>query len=389
MPSVFVTDGSQRKAVPIVRSLGRHGIRVDVGSEARIAPSAFSRYCHKHYLYPSPRTSPDEFASWLESHVERTGYDVVMPIDEISQGVIAQNLVKLLAKSRIPIVDWPTFMTAHDKANTLKLAASAGVPCPRTFFPNATADVLAMQDRLEFPVVIKPRQSSGSRGLVVVQRKQDLLAEYERISAHYALPLVQEYLPPGGDTFGVEVLMNRASEPRAVFVHRRLREYPISGGPSTLRESVTYPELADLGIALLREMRWYGVAMVEFKVDPRDHKPKLMEVNPKFWGSIALPIAAGVEFPYLLYKMAMDGDVEPVAGYEAGVMCRWLIPGDLLHFLSNPNRMHLTPSFFQFRAHNLHYDIWAGNDPGPFVATLLSLASQAVRPSVWRKDIFR
>ena len=186
---------------------------------------------------------------------------------------------------------------------------------------------------------------------------------------------------------GVEALFNYQSEPRAVFVHRRLREYPMSGGPSTLRESVAAPELAELGVKLLRAMNWQGVAMVEFKVDPRDGVPKLMEVNPKFWGSIALPIAAGIDFPFLLYRLATEGDVPPVATYQTGVQCRWLIPGDILHFLYNPQRFTLHPSFFQFRKDGLYYDLLDRDDLGPLWGMFCSALTSLTKPGYWRKHL--
>ncbi len=118
-------------------------------------------------------------------------------------------------------------------------------------------------------------------------------------------------LPPGGEALGVAVLMNFASEPKASFTYRRLREYPIAGGPSTLRESIWNPALQERAEHLLASLGWIGVAMVEFKVDPRDGEPKLLEVNPRFWGSLHHAIVCGVDFPFLLYRLAMDGDVDP------------------------------------------------------------------------------
>jgi predicted ATP-grasp superfamily ATP-dependent carboligase len=113
--------------------------------------------------------------------------------------------------------------------------------------------------------------------------------------------------------------------------------------------------------------------MVEFKIDARTGQPKLLEVNPRFWGSLALAIDAGVNFPYLLTLMALGQDFTPVNRYRLGHRCRWLLPGDLLHFLQNPNRWHLEPSFFRFRAPRLTYDIIDARDPGPILGTLLSL----------------
>ena len=83
---------------------------------------------------------------------------------------------------------------------------------------------------------------------------------------------------------------------------------------------------------LFKGLRWNGVAMVEFKIDKRDNLPKLMEINPRFWGSLALPIYAGVDYPYLLFQLARGEKVKKVEQYKVGVKARWLLLGDLLWF---------------------------------------------------------
>ena len=76
--------------------------------------------------------------------------------------------------------------------------------------------------------------------------------------------------------------------------------------------------------------------MVEFKKDARDGKFILMEINPKFWGSLDLSISSGVNFPKLLVEMALNGDVEPVFSYNTNIKFRWPFPDDMLHFFANP-----------------------------------------------------
>jgi len=112
--------------------------------------------------------------------------------------------------------------------------------------------------------------------------------------------------------------------------------------------------------------------MVEFKVDPRDGLPKLMEINPRFWGSLSLAIHAGVNFPLLLHKMARGKRFDPVEQYRTGIACRWLIPGDLLHFLFNPKRSRIKKDFFRFNARNCFYDILSAQDPLPALLKVLS-----------------
>ena len=170
--------------------------------------------------------------------------------------------------------------------------------------------------------------------------------------------------------YGVGLLLNFKSETRASFVYKRLRSHPVSGGPSTLRESVKREDVREIAESLMKSLQWTGIAHVEFKIDPRDAKPKLLEVNPRFWGSLQLAIESGMDFPFLLYKMAIDGDIDSVKDYTLGVKCRWLIPGDFLNFIKNPNRFRLKPSFFDFKIKD---DIISLKDPLPIIGRLSSV----------------
>ena len=145
--------------------------------------------------------------------------------------------------------------------------------------------------------------------------------------------VIQEYIP--GQGYGFYGLF-RYGEPRAIFMHKRRREFPITGGASTSAESYYDERLKEQGIRLLSGLKWHGVAMVEMKRDERDGEYKLMEINPKFWGSLDLSIQAGVNFPYLTAKMALYGDVDPVMDYDRDVKFSWPFPQDLLHLLARP-----------------------------------------------------
>ncbi|MEJ2195051.1 MAG: hypothetical protein P8X73_09375, partial [Ignavibacteriaceae bacterium] len=74
-----------------------------------------------------------------------------------------------------------------------------------------------------------------------------------------------------------------------------------------------------------------GVAMVEFKKDINHGKFKLMEVNPKFWGSFELSYKSGINFAYLYYLVAMGMQVQE-SSYKNDVYFRWTLPSDLLWY---------------------------------------------------------
>ena len=409
---ILVTDAEQRKSVPIIRALGRAGIPVVCGESRRYSMGFYSKYCQRQYRYPDPEKE-DDFIAWLIQHAQKKAFTILFPIDERTMTPVTRHLELLQKYMQVPVVDHSTYMIAHDKSKTIEQARQCNVPIPKTWwFPTLEA-FHAKKDLIETPCMIKPRISSGSRGLRMFRQREELAEVFLETHKKYPYPLIQDYLPLGGDTFGVEFLLNQGKV-IAFFMHKRLREYPVSGGPSTLRESVYDPDLIKTASRLLTAIRWHGVAMVEFKVDPRDHVPKLMEINPKFWGSIALPIVAGVDFPTLLYQLAIEeqesllqpetslflpdttcpvrslpaqGSLPLVGSYRYPVRCRWLIPGDILHFITNPNRFQLNPSFFDFRGE--YDDLIDQDDLGPLYGMFLSFLSKLFTENIWRKYIGR
>src|SRR5207253_10480950 len=103
--------------------------------------------------------------------------------------------------------------------------------------------------------------------------------------------------------YSVCCLCDDASRPVATFVQQQLHHFPLPDGPSTAQRSVRNPELVALTTELLARACWRGVAEAEFIVDRRDGTPWLIEVNPRFWGSVHLAISCGVPFPSLLFRL--------------------------------------------------------------------------------------
>ncbi len=367
---VLVLDGMWNKSLASVRSFGRRGFYVAAGEKTRFATALFSKYCNRRLVYPSAKEKTQEFINWLERELNMNKYDVLFPMELTTQRVITSNKNKLSKYCHIPFDDSDISLQIQDKAFLMKFANENGLDIPKTYIIDNLSMIYNLANDIDFPVVIKPRISSGSRGIAYVEKRENFITTYLKIHKKYQLPIIQEYIPKGGDAIGVGMLLNFKSEVKASFVYKRLREYPLKGGPSTLRVSIKMDDAREIAKKLLESLKWTGIAHVEFKVDPRDGKPKLLEVNPRFWGSLQLAIEAGVDFPYLLYKLAVDGDIEPVHDYQTGIMCRWLIPGDLLHFLSNPDRFRLKPGFFNMKIKD---DILSIRDPMPVIGRISSI----------------
>lgn len=381
MAKVLITDAQMRNSLAIIRSLGCKGLEVTGAEETRFATGFFSKYCKDKIVYPSPHKYPDKFANCLLDVVRRDHYKVIFPVTDSTVIPIAKYKEEFSKYTLVPLPDYETLMYAMDKAETIRIARENGIACPKTYVIGGIEEIEAAKGKLQFPVVIKPRRSSGSRGLTLCQSSEELVLKYPEIVATYGPCMIQEYIPSGGEELGVYTLLNFDSELRAVTVQRRLRSYPVSGGPGTFRETVKRPELVDIALRLLKVLQWSGVAMVEFKTDPRDNQPKLMEINPRWWGSLQLSILSGVDFPYLLYKLVTEGDIEPVLDYEIGVKCRWLLPGDILWFLSAQHKLRNLPKLLKYERND---DIISRTDLGPTFGFLLASLRFAFNKDMWK-----
>ena len=369
---VFITDGHWRKSLAAVRALGKKGINVTVGESTRLATAVFSRYCHRSLVYPSPLIQPAEFIDALEKELSQHSYRMVLPMEDETTGLISQHHSLLSRHAAIPVVPYKKYCLARRKDAVLRIAEETGIPVPKTWFIDDLSHIDQVKNRLPYPVVIKPRIGSGAVGITYPENADQLMAYYPKIHRHFPYPLIQERIPREGPGYGVSLLFDENGTVKASFVHKRLREYPVTGGASTLRESVRYDDILDMAVTLMKKLDWFGIAMVEFKIDPRDGIPKLMEINPRFWGSLHLSIVAGVNFPYLLYRLSRGETFGPVEHYKLGVRCRWMLPGDILHFIHNPRRASLIHDFFRFRDNNTAYDILSLTDPLPVIGRLMT-----------------
>jgi predicted ATP-grasp superfamily ATP-dependent carboligase len=333
MMRILVTDGNNRAALAITRSLGRAGHQVIVGATRHPSLASSSKYCRERLIYPSPRERADEFIACLLGAIKERKIDVLLPVSDVTTIPVCEQKKLLEAHCRVPFADPDAVKLAADKARLFKLAEELGVAVPRTHLLDAPRSTSTLAAELRFPVVIKPSRSriqcANNWISTAVQYANDQ-AELERILGElsplaYPVLLQERIIGPGE---GVFACYNRGV-PIAFFGHRRLREKPPSGGVSVLRESVAVSPVArDFSERLLGRLNWHGVAMVEYKHDLRDDTPKLMEINGRFWGSLQLAIDAGVDFPRLLVEAAVNEQVEPIRSYRVGTRTRWLL-GDI------------------------------------------------------------
>lgn len=349
MSRVLVTDASERAALAVIRSLGRKGIEVAAADSVGLNAGFLSKYCSDAFIYPSPLKDKTKFVKSMLRFVRDEKFDLLIPITDFTMVPIVEYKDEFEDYVKVAAPSYETAIKALDKVQTIRIAEKCGVPCPRTFIIDDVKVLKEIADDFRYPLVIKPRMKvfwKRERGIILkvtprnyAYNSRDLIDKYVKIISQLSkihVPsdffMIQEFIE--GEAYGVEALMYKG-ELKAIFMHKRLREYPVTGGASTLRISIRDERLAKYAVKLLKEMNWRGVAMVEFKMNPYNGDVRLMEVNGRFWGSLSLALNAGVDFPYLMYKLNLEENADPCCKYKIGIMQRWLLPGDLLWLYSS------------------------------------------------------
>jgi predicted ATP-grasp superfamily ATP-dependent carboligase len=392
--TALLLDAHLKSSLAAIRSLGRRGIPVIAGSFRRTAMGLHSRYVRESFLYPSPLENRRGFIEAINRCSGRFGKTVLLVFSDATllplardENLLAGQAAYVLPPSR------DCFEIAFDKASTLKLAQKIGVEIPVTYFCASESDVAHILPELTYPVVIKPRRSVSWRGDTGTHRTTSFVFSAEQLKTKCAsvlsksgeFPLIQKYIL--GEEAGVEYLCDKGTV-LAACAHRRIRSLSPEGGPSVVKQTVplSYQGLGERAERLVAALRWSGPIMVEFKIDRASGVPMLMETNGRFWGSLPLAIAAGVDFPYLLYRLARGEHVTPNLQYQEGVVTRhlmadfknllWvLFKNDPLRPIAYPTRMRAIRDFI-FAPKGCKPDVRDLRDMRPALAEIIDTVTR-------------
>ena len=389
--TILVTDAGRGSSLAFLRSLGRCGWRVLAGDADPRSAGFRSRYAAGRVLYPDPAQQPEAFATAVEDAVRRHGVQLVVPVTDEAMLPLCRARARFDGLCMLAIPDSEALEVTRDKQRTLALAERLGVPVPKTRTVFKRSEALAVADELRWPVVLKPQRSRVERRdgpiesfeVRYAESREALVAALGEFEGRCAV-LLQEYV--AGTGYGVEILAE-AGRPLAAFQHRRLRELPIQGGRSALRESAPLdPVLYGHATRLLEALEWTGLAMVEFRAGERG--AALMEINGRVWGSLPLAVHSGMDFPRRLAELYLWGPPGPEVAvdrrYRVGVRARSLelelkwIASLLLRprhpFLPWPRRREALAALASLLDPRIHFDIQSLDDPGPGLADLARIA---------------
>jgi D-aspartate ligase len=319
--------GGDYVGLGIVRSLGRRGVPVCIVDDER-SIARFSRYATYSERVPDLRDEQRAVETVLEvgSRLGLSGW-VLYPTREETVAAFSRHRDLLAQHFRVPTPGWGTVRWAWDKRNTYRLADELAIPAPRTWYPQRLEDLGEID--ADPPFAIKPgikehffyaTKAKAWRA----DTRSELAERFERAVAVTGPGeiMVQELIPGGGDQQFSYCAFFKDGAGVASMVARRRRQHPPEfGRASTFVETTDLPLLETLSERFLQAIGYYGLVEVEYKLDPRDGRYKLLDVNARAWGYHSLGQRAGVDFPFLLFADQLGEQIAPCRA-RAGM--RWV-----------------------------------------------------------------
>jgi protein-tyrosine-phosphatase/predicted ATP-grasp superfamily ATP-dependent carboligase len=311
--TVLVLDGHSRAALETLQSLGRAGVQIDLAAEAQDCLAMHSRYVSRKLQQPS---QGQNFKAWLQEQDKLRNYALIVPATETSLLGLRQLDENDPLRHKAVIPGDEALDVALDKEKTWRLAHQLGVSTPAGILLSTLAEIGHAQT---FPLVLKPTHSKvivdGVLRTLAVAVVKNESERQEQLRQWLPVTPVQQQEYVSGRGIGVEFLFNRGKKIWH-FAHERAHEYPLTGGASSYRRSIDPPQaMLHDAEKLMTALNWHGVAMVEFKMNANGQY-WLMEINPRLWGSLALSIDSGVDFPMGLLQIARGDEPAPQPKYK-------------------------------------------------------------------------
>ena len=371
----LVIGDDTRSFLATVRSLGRGGIEVHAAPFTFQSPALRSRYIAKTHWLPYYLGDGSEWLRALDDLVERERFAFIIPCDERALLPLHHHRERFAARTKLAIPDIHGVEVLFDKHRTRELARSLGIPVAkgRIIGPSDTARTLIAEAGL--PLAIK---STSSYTLERLHARNRVIVANDEFEVANALTEVSggphffEAFFPGTGT-GVSVLAHDGRVLQA-FQHRRVHEFQ---GASYYRVSEALsPPLIDAVNKIIEATDYSGLAMFEFRVNTATGAWVLLEVNARPWGSLPLPVAVGIDFPFRWYQLLVDGVETPGRRYKIGVYGRNLVSDARQHLARAKAPRHGPVKMTGFVLKTLGeymrvfaarevYDVFVTDDPAP------------------------
>jgi len=369
----------------VMRYLGMLGVPAyGVDADPR-APGFASRYCRGR-LAGLPGTDPRFLERLLDFGARLGGRPVLVPTSDETALFTAVHGAALAERFVFPRNDPGLVAGLVSKRGMYGLARAHGVPTPRTLFPQSAADVEAALDDLAFPVMVKG--IDGARLEARTGRKMALARDVRELRRLYAALedpaapnlMLQEYIPGGDDQVWIfNGYFDGEARCRAGWTGHKLRQFPVHVGCASLGICRANPEVFTLTTEFMRALGYRGVLDIGYRLDPRDGRYKVLDINPRVGQAFRIFVARnGLDAVRAMY-LHLTGQAIPAAPPREGR--RWVIEDmDVISFRRYRREGTLTTAQWLRSFRGVQEAAWfCWRDPRPFLGMAARLAGRGLQ----------
>ncbi|MBL0215806.1 MAG: ATP-grasp domain-containing protein [Myxococcales bacterium] len=320
--SVLLVEEGWHSTLPLARALedADHAVTV-------LTANGTTASCSRKTVRwtSGPTLASAGFAAHLDRMVTAARFDHVLPLTEDAMRRLWAMPVTWRDRIFPQTAPWQRSLVA-DKHALVEHMRSRGIAIPRHRRVDDTFDLDAAAHDLGLPLVVKSSTGCGGRLVRIVDTRHALAATLESARRLGGDWIVQEYVP--STTYLVGGVFH-AGEPVRIYAAEKLAQDPARVGGAVRLRSTHDPALVELGVRVVRELRWTGFASVDF-VRSRAGSFLLLEVNPRLWGSHAGALAAGVDL-MTPFAQLLAGETPPVDLAFTDNVESWIFPQYLAH----------------------------------------------------------
>jgi len=241
-------------------------------------------------FYKVPSVKDDNFLSIIKDIIHKEEIDILVPVSSYDIDFFSRSSTQIELKgTKILTMDYNDHIKLHDKKLCYKYLENIGISAP---------SIYANISEIQYPCIIKPRRSSGSKNTVILYDDTD----YKYWSNKIQDNIIIQYLE--GSEFTVDCLFDEFGNCLGANVRERLKT---TGGGATVARINNSIKIDEIIEKLENTKTVKGPINFQFKILP-NNELCVFDFNTRFAsGGLALTVESGFDIPNLLVQM-LKGD---------------------------------------------------------------------------------
>jgi predicted ATP-grasp superfamily ATP-dependent carboligase len=268
------------------------------------------------------------FVSSLDDILEKFPDDeiILFPTEEKTMIFFYEHRNNLNKRLKYIFPNRDVFNLVREKKTLNDFCLSINIPVPKEYNVDEISEFVN-----HLPLIAKPKIGSGSRGIFNLNSNDDIV-NFEIKVTNKKDYLVQEKIANGLNVEGC-FLLCRNGEIINYYTHTRIRTFPRIGGVTTHSKVSKNIKLFNASKKLILKLNYSGLLMIEFLYDKKDNNYKLIEINPRIWGSILASKTSNINLIHNYISLCTNKDLS-ISDYKESYIT-WFFPYELTYFFTH------------------------------------------------------